>query len=144
MLRSVIPVLLLPLVVACSEKPEAVLLGKVENCDAAKQSCFLKSEAGLNVYLSLGPDVQPLKPFPVELRIEGMDVEAESVIADFQMQGMDMGINRYRLSRDGERWRGEVTLPVCTASRMDWFTEIEVTADGKDYRAIFPFQTTAN
>jgi len=120
------------------------LLGTVSDCDAALESCRI-SAGGVNVSLALGPDVKPLVAFPMRLVIEGGDVAPQSVVADFQMQGMDMGMNRYRLLLSPQSdWRGTATLPVCTASRMDWLAVVEFTLDEQPYQAIFPFHTEAN
>jgi hypothetical protein len=57
------------------------------------------------------------------------------------MKGMDMGMNRYRLIAGEGNWSGTATLPVCSASRMDWIALVEFSSGGKKYRAKFPFQT---
>lgn len=120
------------------------LLGTASDCDVANESCRISSGA-VAVSLALGPDVKPLVSFPIRLQIEGGEVAAQSVITDFQMQEMDMGMNRYRLQLSPQSdWRGKATLPVCTASRMDWLAIVEFTLDGRPYRAIFPFHTEAN
>lgn len=49
--------------------------------------------------------------------------------ASFQMQGMEMGLNRYRLLREGGKWHAAVMLPACVRGRQDWIVRIE-TADG--------------
>ncbi|HYG14046.1 MAG TPA: hypothetical protein VD885_07875, partial [Methylophilaceae bacterium] len=47
--------------------------------------------------------------------------------ASFAMQGMEMGLNRYRLLRQPDgKWAAEVTLPVCVQGRSDWLMELEV------------------
>ena len=140
---GVILIFTLVLLGCTSEDSGVVELGTSVGCDAAKRTCKV-AEEGLVVTLSLGPDVQALKPFPLLLEIEGKEVVTGSVIADFQMQGMDMGINRYKLQHVAEKWEASITLPVCTASRMDWNAQIEFTADGVRYRAHFPFQAVAN
>lgn len=126
------------------EPPARNLLGTANDCDAALKSCRIEA-GGVHLVLALGPGVQPLVTFPVRLSIEGGEVAEQSVIADFQMQGMDMGMNRYRLQMTQPAvWQGNATLPVCTASRMDWLVNVEFTLDGKPYRAVFPFHTGAN
>lgn len=126
-----------------AEESAVVELGSSVDCDAAERPCTIVQE-GLEVTLSLGPEVQALKPFPLLLDINGRDVTAGSVVADFQMQGMDMGKNRYKLQHSAGQWQGSITLPVCTASRMDWDAQIEFASGGVRYRARFPFQASAN
>jgi len=130
----------------CSDKGEhpRKLLGTAADCDAAIESCRIDAGA-IHVTLTLGPNVKPLVSFPVQLQIEGGKVTDQSVIADFQMQGMDMGMNRYRLqAMGGAAWHGKATLPVCTASRMDWQAIVEFSLDGEPYRVVFPFHTEVN
>lgn len=130
----------------CNDEVEQTrkVLGTASGCDAAIESCQIVN-GPINVSLTLGPDVKPLVAFPVQLQIDGGEVIPHSVIADFQMQGMDMGMNRYRLqSLTQGKWNGKATLPVCTTSRMDWLAVIEFSLDGQPYSAIFPFHTESN
>lgn len=130
--------------VGCTDTDNTVVdLGAATGCDAAEMACTVKGK-GITITLVLGPEVQPLKAFPVSLEIYGDQIEKGSVIADFQMQGMDMGVNRYRLLQRGEQWIGSATLPVCSRSRMDWFAQIEFVREGKRHLARFPFHTEAN
>jgi hypothetical protein len=141
---TVLSLLLLSLV-ACSgeQNEERRSLGGAENCDAALSSCRV-SDGAISVVLTMGPGVKPLQPFPFTLLIEGGEVAAQSVVADFQMQGMEMGTNRYRLQPQQGNWQATVTLPVCSASRMDWLAVVEFTLDGEPLQAVFPFHTEAN
>lgn len=118
-------------------------LGIAADCDATAAACHV-SDGEIDVSLRMGPGVKPLEPFPLSLVIKGGDVAAQSVVADFQMQGMDMGSNRYRLQPQEGGWIATVTLPVCTASRMDWHAIVEFTLDGEPVQAVFPFHTEAN
>lgn len=45
--------------------------------------------------------------------------------ASFQMRGMNMGMNRYRLIWDGKSWHAEVMLPACIQGRHDWILRLE-------------------
>ncbi len=128
---------------ACSGHEESFHeLGSAKGCDAAETTCALSGK-DFNIKLKLGPNVAPLKNFPVELTITNSDeaLASENVIIDFQMTGMEMGLNRYKLSNSGNIWNGVVTLPVCVASRMDWIAIVEFTAQDRRYRAVFPFHT---
>lgn len=71
------------------------------------------------------------KPFTVE--IAG---PAEAPAALFDMQGMEMGVTRYRFQPAGERrWRAEVMLPVCISGSQAWLAQVET--GGKRYRVGF-------
>lgn len=115
-------------------------LGVAEGCDAAVTTCFVRDRS-LTISLKMGPGVTPLQPFPLTLAIAGQKNAVENVLVDFQMKGMDMGSNRYRLQPQQGVWQGRVTLPMCTASRMDWRAIIEFMLDGEPVQVVFPFHT---
>lgn len=115
---------------ACSQdEPASEKLDPVGGCDAAMTSCEIE-HAGNRISLSLGPGVKPLVPFPVNLSIDAPS-DVEAVVISFQMKGMEMGLNRYRLTKKEGRWQGIATLPVCTTSRMDWVAELEYVVAGE-------------
>lgn len=109
------------------------------DCDAAQQRCEVTFD-GLTASLALQQGLVPLKPFSIGARIEG-DQEIEWVHLEFQMVGMEMGLNRYRLLEDGDGWRGEATLPVCTSARADWVAIMEFEHNARRYLVTFPFTT---
>lgn len=134
------------LLLACGNgnEPARKLLGTASGCDAATKACEI-SAANIRLSLALGPNVKPLVGFPVRLRIEGGEVAEQSVSVDFQMKGMDMGMNRYRLQSIAPSvWQGHAILPVCSASRMDWLAIVEFSLSGRPYQAVFPFHTESN
>jgi hypothetical protein len=89
---------------------------------------------GMPATLRFSAQPEALKSFV--LSIAGPNLRKAS--ASFQMVGMDMGFNRYDLRRDAEgNWTAQVTLPVCTVSRVDWVAEL--TLDGRLYT--LPFNT---
>lgn len=64
-----------------------------------------------------------LHPFLLTVRAPN----AAQVQAEFAMQGMEMGLNRYRLEHQANgEWQGRVTLPVCVSGRRDWLLVLEV------------------
>ena len=145
-MRLIACLLMVLLLGACGneQKAKVVDLGSVAGCDVARQSCSATRD-GMIVDLTLGPEVKPLEPFTVQLQLEGEPITPdESVTVDFQMEGMDMGLNRYRMRHEGPRWLATATLPVCTASRMDWYAEVEFAARGERYTLRFPFVVEAN
>ena len=145
LLRSISLLILLLLLTGCNNQGEIALrqLGVSSGCDAALTTCVV-NDGELTVSLRMGPGVKPLQPFPLTLVISGGEIEEQSVVVDFQMQGMDMGINRYRLQPKLDSWGGTVTLPVCSVSRMDWLAIVEFTSGGETFQAVFPFHTEAN
>lgn len=111
-------------------------------CNPASQGCQARLNGSL-VQLKFSGEMNPLTPFAVEVDTGNLDVDA--VTLDFKMQGMNMGVNRYRLESDGEgRWHGQVVLPVCTLTRKDWIAGLEVEAQGKRWVAEFGFELSAS
>jgi len=93
---------------------------------------FSHRGATVNVQFSARPT--PLKAF--ELKVDAP--KAARVSAEFQMNGMEMGFNRYDLRPAGSgAFASSVTLPVCVSGRRDWTLYLEV--DGTRYA--LPFST---
>lgn len=93
---------------------------------------FIHRGASVTVNFSAPPS--PLDAF--ELRVNAPDVE--KISAEFQMNGMDMGFNRYDLRPAGKHaFTAKVTLPLCVSGRHDWTVYLEV--DGTRYA--LPFST---
>ncbi|HER20323.1 MAG TPA: hypothetical protein ENO14_04660 [Chromatiales bacterium] len=115
----------------------------------APGDCHLKGEGcmitvdGLGVFRVAMPEtVVPLEKFA--FTVEPQDEAARSVGAvrvDFEMVGMDMGINAYRLERlaDGQ-YRATVILPVCTTDRSDWLANLTIHSTEGAYVMQLPFQ----
>jgi hypothetical protein len=108
----------------------------VVQCPDPVRGCVLSLD-GKRVEVGFSTSPVVLKPF--ELRVAAP--EADQVSADFTMQGMDMGSNRYVLQRatDGV-WQGRVVLPVCVSGTSNWTLTLEL--DGK--RRQIPFAATKN
>lgn len=132
------------LLAACGRQETVTELAPDSGCDAGERLCSATKD-DLHLALQLGPPVRPLVPFDVALSVDGVVPDEESLVIDFRMEGMDMGLNRYRLlHRGNNHYVATVTLPVCTTSRMDWYALVEFTAAGRPYQARFPFQSQAN
>lgn len=94
---------------------------------------------GLAVELVLGPVIEPLKPFAVTLR---SSAAATAATVRFDMVGMDMGHNEFRLRSTGAGiWESTVMLPVCATGRRDWVATLRMETAEAVYRAEFPFET---
>lgn len=105
------------LMTACAEKPQVPL-----NCPDISAGCAIE---GLTVRTNQPPQV--FKPFELSVQWEGEDAGAvKEVYASFAMEGMEMGLNRYRLIRKSENlWFAEVTLPLCVRGRANWTMQVE-------------------
>ncbi|MHB1076221.1 hypothetical protein [Thiobacillus sp.] len=93
---------------------------------------FSHRGATVTAYFSAHP--KPLEAFRFSVNAPG----ATRVSAEFQMNGMEMGFNRYDLHpSDNDTFVSSVTLPVCVSGRRDWTLYLEI--DGVHYA--LPFST---
>lgn len=134
MIRHIISLLNLLIVAGLLAACQQVADISLECPDIAK-GC---SSDGLRVIASESPQI--LKPFVLNIELE--DKATTEVYASFAMEGMDMGLNRYKMKQVGEGlWQAEVTLPVCARGRADWLMQI----NAKNYlgarRYLISFQT---
>jgi uncharacterized membrane protein YjgN (DUF898 family) len=92
------------------------------------------SHRGTSALLRFSVQPAPLAPFELSVRAPG----ATRVSAEFQMNGMEMGFNRYDLRPSGNSmFTSNVTLPVCVSGRRDWMLRLDI--DGSHYS--LPFST---
>ncbi len=89
---------------------------------------------GTTVNVRFSGHPKPLEAFALSASAPG----AARVSAEFQMNGMEMGFNRYDLHAAGDGvFVSSVTLPVCVSGRRDWTLYLEI--DGVHYA--LPFST---
>lgn len=106
-------------------------------CNPIQKACEARG-GPVVLSLRLDPSAQALKPFRVTVSVHGM--APDTVTADFNMPGMDMGRNRYQLERGGGGdWIANVILPVCTSGRNDWEAVVSAVRSSAGARASFPF-----
>ena len=119
------------------ELPVSSQLSIAPGCDL-QLGCRAANEK-LALTLTFGTAPRALQPFPVSLRVDDGQ-SLDSVTVEFAMQGMDMGLNRYRLSGDSmSSWNASITLPICTSGRSDWVADFELTAGGERFHLQVPF-----
>ncbi|TCK17329.1 hypothetical protein DFR30_0557 [Thiogranum longum] len=133
-------VLLCLALTACSEKsaeaPPVQTLRLGSGCDV-REGCAGRDDTGLSVTVRMAPHRSALKPFNVSL---SSNTTLESVTVSLEMQGMEMGQNRYRLLKtDAGSWQADITLPICTSGRSDWIAVFDVQAEGRHSRLSVPF-----
>lgn len=93
---------------------------------------FSHRGTAVKVIFSTAP--KPLEAF--ELRISAPGVTRIS--AEFQMNGMEMGFNRYDLRpAENGMLAAKVTLPVCVSGRRDWTMFLDIGGT----RYALPFST---
>jgi len=88
---------------------------------------------GISVGVRFSVQPAPLVPFELTVRAPG----ATRVSAEFQMNAMEMGFNRYDLHPGDGVFASKVTLPVCVSGRRDWTLFLDI--DGAHYA--LPFST---
>lgn len=127
------------LLIGCGEvdgRPER--LPVAAGCDPSAEPCVAgTAQRGLSLFLH-GGTLKALEPFTVQVRLFGL--EAGEVAVAFQMEGMDMGRNRFALTPQGSGlWAGEGMLPVCWSGRLDWSATVELRRDEHHSEAEFRF-----
>ena len=115
----------------------------IENCEPQIKVCNVELD-NLEISVSFDKDIFYLKPFKVSV-FKNADSSSviESVYIDFKMKNMEMGVNRFLLSKIGSKdkkqsWLGKALLPICVTGRVDWFSELEIATQTKKYIITFP------
>jgi hypothetical protein len=128
------------------KQPVLLLLETSEpDCNPVDNPC-MAGDAQHTVTLHFPEDVAYLKPFKMRVTPQGFENEMiEQVIVDFKMVGMDMGLNRFKLSSDVDEkgnvyYEGEGILPVCVSGRVDWSANTQIITTHKLYQATFEFK----
>lgn len=112
------------------------------SCDPAASSCEAvdDTEPGRRLRLRVEPGASPLRPFRVEVWLDGFESSPSEVSLSFAMADMYMGENRYLLRPAGDAWAARVILPICTTRRIDWLATISVSGGDAVVRATFPLR----
>jgi hypothetical protein len=115
-----------------------------EGCVPLGRWCEALAGAG-RIALRLPAEVTYLQAFDVEVRVQGSGLaDAREILVGFDMAGMNMGVNRIRLSRIATHdassiWRGSTLLPVCASGRSDWQAVVSAAGPHDTWRASFDF-----
>ena len=118
-------------------RTESETLPVASDCDPQRKPC-LAGGASQGLTLSFPESARLMQPFPIEVQFHGMT--GSSVTVDFQMRGMDMGVNRLRLEPAGAGlWRGTVVLPICSTGRADWLALVEAETEAGPKQGTFEF-----
>ncbi len=136
MKRGVVPLLLIALLVAIAvagtwfKRPAEV--HAVACVDPLAGCTFSHRGAAVKVLFRTLPT--PLEPFGLNMNAPG----ARQISVAFQMNGMNMGFNRYDLRpSDAGVFSAKIILPICISGRHDWTMVIDI--DGAHYA--LPFRT---
>lgn len=126
--------------VAGGDRPDIVTLAAEAGCSPVARDCAA-GRGATRLQFGIPGRPGPMAPFGLRVRTAGFD--AETVNVAFEMPGMDMGLNRYRLVQDAQTpglWVGKASLPVCGSGRLDWVARVSATRGDTTYVAVFPFQ----
>lgn len=131
MMRSgLLALIILVGLLGCKSKADITL-----HCPDMVAGC---SVGDIRINSNLQPQI--MKPFQLNLAIENNAVS--EVYASFGMDGMEMGLNRYKMTRAGEnQWQAEVTLPVCVRGRADWIMQIDTKSSLSEQSYLIRFET---
>ena len=126
--------LLLIIVALVGARIQSSTESQMTACADPVLDCAFKHRDQL-VQLRFSHSPTPLQPFTITLHAPG----ARQAQAEFQMQGMEMGFNRYQFTADESGvFTAKVTLPVCVSGRRDWKLYLQIDAQ----RYAIPFSTS--
>ena len=109
-------------------------------CNIATDGCTVGND---NVQLSIKFDQNfgALKPFTLQLQLDqNTPLKVDEINLIFSMNGMNMGLNKYRLIQKNDAlWVATVTLPICTSGRSDWIADFEIQSINQKWKVQLPF-----
>ena len=107
-----------------------------KHCDLGIQACEATRD-NLKLKLYLNPPLKYLEKINIDLQVTGLaNEQIEKVLIEFTMTEMEMGINRFEMSKakQVDIWQGMAILPVCVSGRKDWQVSLYIKTSGKTYR----------
>ena len=109
-------------------------------CDLQLQACAAQFEDDKKIIFSISP--KPIKPLvALALKVEVINIKADSVLVDFQGIGVDMGFYRPELSKaDNGHFTGFASLSVCTLEKMLWQSTVIIKTTEGTIIAPFRFE----
>lgn len=114
---------------------QAVVSMANDECDLGKNICITKKNSKV-INLHFSSPVKYLEKFDIGLAIQGFSEESlQQVYVEFDMQGMNMGINRFELHKQSDKrvWEGFAILPVCVSGRKNWQVKLHIFGDNTHY-----------
>lgn len=112
-----------------------------EGCQLDTAPCVASAQ-DQSITVRLSETVHYLKPFQLSINLDGFNkAKILRVEAIFDMQDMEMGLNRYLLDNMAKQvWSGRIILPVCNSGRSDWRVTVKIITDTGQYQALLPLQ----
>lgn len=111
------------------------------DCSMKGVGCDLPLGTVGHVLVHAPAAIKPLEKFALVVEPQGDAAKSMGAVSvDFQMVGMDMGINRYPLLRSSDGvYSQNIILPVCTSTRTDWVADLSFSTTAGTYVAKIPF-----
>ena len=104
-------------------------------CNPVQKACEISLAGNIVSYRIIG-SISALQKFQVE--VQALDIEIEDIQIKFLMHGMNMGKNDYALvNKQGSIWMQDVILPVCSLSRNNWISQLEIKYSGRIWNVEF-------
>lgn len=114
----------------------------LSTCNPGQQSCVATLPDGGQLVLSISPlPIPSLKPLHLEVTVRSSEVRQIEV--DFAGTEMKMGFNRPKLEKQGDRFIGKTSLPVCITGTMEWDATVLVETPKSLVAVPFRFSTTS-
>lgn len=112
-----------------------------DGCPLKGQGCELTLPQLGSVLVQAPDAIKPLQKFALTVTPIGETAKSLGAVSvNFQMVGMDMGINQYPLDRQADgQYRQTIILPVCTSTRTDWVAILSMNSPKGDFVAKIPF-----
>lgn len=112
-----------------------------KDCPLKGTGCELTLPQLGTVLVQAPAAIKPLQKFAFTVTPLGETAKSLGAVSvDFQMVGMDMGINQYPLDRQADgRYQQTIILPVCTSTRTDWVAILSLNSTQGDFVAKIPF-----
>lgn len=119
----------------------------IKKCNAQLNKCKVNID-DFEIGIDIDRNIEYLKTFNMKLWVENKKNNfIESIYIDFKMNGMDMGVNRFKLIRNEpikfsktQSWHGKVVLPICVTGKVDWLAKIELISQKKQYEILVPIK----
>lgn len=109
-------------------------------CDLSQGPCAAPLGDGRQLVFAMpsGGPVRALELLPLSVRLEGGT--ATAAVVRFEGVKMDMGLHRFPLAADGEVFRGDGQVALCTEDVMEWRARVVVDTPRGRVGSWFDFQ----
>ena len=112
-------------------------------CDLNQSACQAADQQGHQIQFSLSPTPIPLmQNLTAQLMVKGWKDIQEAQVS---IEGVNMYMGQqftFLQPNATKQWHGNLMLPICSESNMQWQASVHIQSADKFYVATFPFMTT--